>query len=72
MGTACIKRADMDPRFPSAIGDADGGGVLDCERAALELLTRLEYLLLYRNGGESRWNSCLRAPRMGSVAVREV
>ena len=45
--------------------------VLDRKPVALELLMRLEYLLLYRNGGESRCNSCLRAPRMGSVAVRE-
>jgi hypothetical protein len=69
LGIACIKRADTYPRVPSAIRDADRRGVLDCERAALELRTRLEYLLLYHNGAESRWSSCLRAPRTGSVAV---
>src|ERR1700736_806083 len=53
LGTACIRCADIDPRSPSATGDADGGGVLDRERVALELLTHLEYLLLYRNVDES-------------------
>jgi hypothetical protein len=61
----------MDPRVPSAIGNADGG-VLNCERAALELADAPKYLSLYRNGVESRWNSCLLAPRTGSVALGEV
>src|SRR5260370_6604476 len=53
LGTACIERAGVDPRFHPANVDADGDGVLDRERVALELLTRLEYFSLYCHVGES-------------------
>jgi hypothetical protein len=46
LGTACVKRADVDSRFHFATVDADGAGEQGRERVPLELLTRLEYLSL--------------------------
>jgi hypothetical protein len=60
-------RGSADSAIRSSIGYAVASDYMpdDIMRAALELLTRLEYLMLYRNGGESRWNSCHACGRRG-------